>query len=335
MERVLFIRLRLLGDIVLTIPSIKIFKHQFPGAHLSYVVEEPYAEFARLIPGIDQVIVVPRKMSIKEMWNFRKKIRNEAFEAVVDFHSGPRSAQLTWLSGIKLRIGYRTPNRNWAYTHFIPRNNPDSPNHSVYNQARLLEHLGCLISCDSIPPLPALTIDRDLVSNWTDISVLETRGNKAVFHVGAGNKFRDWGLINFERLAAQLISRNWSVFLIGNSSDEKEKGDYLSARLPIFNLTGKLSIPELIYVISRSSVFLGADSGPMHLASLTSTPIVALFGPNIPVISGPWRNNNVSIIRHIMNCQPCEQRRCIYDIIPCMKNITTDEVYEKITRYSQ
>ncbi len=335
MERVLFIRLRLLGDIVLTIPSIQIFKHRFPNTLLSYIVEEPYAELARLIPGIDQVIVVPRKMGIKEMWNFRKKIQSETYDAVVDFHSGPRSAQLTWLSGIKCRIGYRTPNRNWAYTHFSPRNNPDSPNHSVYNQARLLEHLGCFVTSDSIPPYPALSIDHHLVSNKMDISVLETHGNKAVFHVGAGNNFRDWGLDNFERLAAQLISRNWNVFLVGNSTDEKMKGDYLCSRLPIHNLTGKLTIPELIYVISRCSVFVGADSGPMHLASLTPTPIVALFGPNIPAISGPWREHDVSIIRHLMNCQPCTQRRCIYDIIPCMKNITTDEVYEAIIQYSK
>lgn len=88
-------------------------------------------------------------------------------------------------------------------------------------------------------------------------------------------------------------------------------------------------------MISESTVYVGADSGPLHLASLTNTPLVALYGPNLPEISGPWREKNVTIIRRPMPCQPCKQKKCIYGIIPCMKNITLDETYEAIIRYSR
>ncbi|MCP4150000.1 MAG: glycosyltransferase family 9 protein, partial [bacterium] len=138
MENILFIRLRLLGDIIFTIPTLEIFKKHFPNCNIHYVVEEKFQEITRLIPHISQSIVIPRKMTIKEHLQFRKKIKSLNIDTVIDFHSGPKSAILTRICGAKKRIGYKTANRNWAYNHFTPRKFGDSPTHSTYNQAKLL-----------------------------------------------------------------------------------------------------------------------------------------------------------------------------------------------------
>lgn len=122
MENILFLRLRLLGDIIFTIPSIQEFHKKYPECKIYYVVEESFREIAELIPGIHQLIVIPRKMGLKQILQFRKKMRRFKFESAVDFHSGPKSALLTFVSGAKNRIGYQTPNRNWAFTKLIPRN---------------------------------------------------------------------------------------------------------------------------------------------------------------------------------------------------------------------
>jgi ADP-heptose:LPS heptosyltransferase len=111
----LFIRLRLLGDIVFTIPSIRIFKERFPGTPLHYVVEERFSEVAGLLPGVDSVITVPRRRGWRDVLAFRRQVRALGIRTVVDFHSGPGSALLTLASGARHRVGYRTPNRNWAY----------------------------------------------------------------------------------------------------------------------------------------------------------------------------------------------------------------------------
>jgi len=295
------------------------------------VVEEQFKEIGRLIPGVHQLIVVPRKMGLKRMWKFRKDIRNIGFDTVIDFHSGPKSAQLTWLTGAKLRIGYQTPNRNWAYNRLTPRNFGDTPTHSVYNQAKLLEHLGIAVSVESLPQYPGITIRETQISNAVKEAIKKEK--KAVIHVGAGNPFRDWGIENFSALISRLKEQGITVFLIGSGEEEKKKSNYLSRLLGVDDFTGKLSAAQLYYLISNSDVYVGADSGPLHLASLTAVPLVALYGPNIPEISGPWRKKNVSIIQHPMACRPCTQRKCIYGIIPCMKNITMDEVYEEIIRY--
>ncbi len=340
MEKILFIRLRLLGDIIFTIPSIEIFKKYYPDTNIYYVVEEESREIAELIPGIHQLIVIPRKMSFIKMWKFRQNIRSLGIDTVVDFHSGPKAAQLTRLTGAKLRIGYKTPNRNWAYNRLTPRKFGNSYTHSVYNQAKLLEHLDIPIDSETIPQYPDIPIDESRIRDSVKLKKKKKDKKKAVIHVGAGKASRDWGIENFASLVQKLKENknknetDWSIFIVGKNDKEKKKGEYLEKHFQIHNLTGKISLLELLYLISRSTVYVGADSGPLHLASLTSTPLVGLYGPNIPEVSGPWREKNVSIIRKYLPCQPCSQRKCIYGIISCMKNITTDEVYEKIIRYS-
>lgn len=330
-NHILFIRLRLLGDIIFTIPSIQIFKENFPGIKVYYLVEEQFKEIGRLIPGVHQLIVVPRKMGLKRMWKFRKDMRNIGFDTVIDFHSGPKSAQLTWLTGAKRRIGYQTPNRNWAYNRLTPRNFPDTPTHSVYTQAKLLEHLGIAVTVESLPQYPEIDIRETPIS--TRIKNAIKKEKKVVIHVGAGNPFRDWGIENFSALISRLKKQGITVFLIGSGQAERKRGNDLSHLPGVDDFTGKLSVAQLFYLISKSDVYIGADSGPLHVASLTAVPLVALYGPNIPEISGPWRKKDVSIIQRPMACRPCTQRKCIYGIIPCMKNITMDEVYETTVRY--
>lgn len=342
MKNILFIRLRLLGDIILTIPTLEIYKKNFPQSNIYYVVEEKFREIAELIPGVHQVISVPTQMSIKEHFRFRKQMNSLALDAVVDFHSGPKSALLTRISGAKMRIGYKTPNRNWAYTHLTSRKlDASSPTHSTFNQAKLLEHLGITVTGTTIPLYPPIAnVENNVTQEIKNLLENET-GNfkKIVIHVGAGNSFRDWGIENFSGLIERLTGDRVMVILVGHSEEEKKKGVYLAAQhglkkaKQVLDLTGRLSIADMLFLISRVNVYFGVDSGPLHLASLTQTPLVALYGPNIPEISGPWRKKDVDIIQLSLTCRPCAQRKCIYDTIKCMKNIKTDVVYEAIIRY--
>jgi len=329
MENILFIRLRLLGDIIFTIPSIQIFKKYFPEKKIFYVVEERFEELAKLIPGIYKVIVVPYKMRIKDLVKFRRDIRNIGFETVIDFHSGPKSALLTFISGAKCRVGYRTPNRNWAYNHLTSRKFSDNYTHSVYNQAKLLENIG--VKIDKIPFYPELRIDDKYVSKRIKDAIKVN--NKIVIHIGSGNRFRDWGMENFESLIKKLKKHDLNIFLAGNSDKEKKRGEYFKKKYGLYNFTGNLDIKDLFYLIKHSDLYFGVDSGPIHVASLTKTPIVALYGPNIPEISGPWREKDVKIIQMNLKCRPCSQKRCIYDKIRCMQDIKVEEVYETIYKY--
>jgi ADP-heptose:LPS heptosyltransferase len=328
-EDVLFIRLRLLGDIIFTIPAIQIFKKYWPSCRLHYVVEERFREMAAIIPAIDNVITVPAKPGWRDIWDFRRKSKSLGIQTVVDFHSGPSSALLTLASGAARRVGYRTPNRNWAYNLMLPRRIESFPTHSVYNQAKLLEKIG--IPVDEIPQFPALDFSRLPVSER--LVAVRDISPKVVIHLGAGNRFRDWGMENFSALISRLSARQIPVFLIGHNAEERRRAGTLSKVPHTYDFSGTLAIHEMLQLIAGAAVYVGADSGPLHLASLTKTPLVAFFGPNLAQISGPWRKERVEIMQLDMACRPCSQRQCKYDTIPCMRNIAVEKVHEAVSKF--
>jgi ADP-heptose:LPS heptosyltransferase len=328
-EDVLFIRLRLLGDIIFTIPAIEIFKARRPQSRVHYVVEERFREMAAIIPGIDNVITVPAKPGWRDILDFRKKIKSLGIRTAIDFHSGPTSALLTFASGASRRVGYRTPNRNWAYTHMLPRRSGALPAHSVVNQARLLEKIG--IPVGTVPGYPALDLSRFPISRHLD--EVGDNNPKVVIHLGAGNRFRDWGMENFSALIHSLSARQIPVFFIGHSEEEKQRAAALSKIPHTYDFSGTLTVYELLHLIAGAAVYVGADSGPLHLASLTQTPLVGFFGPNLAEISGPWRKEQVEIMQLDMPCRPCSQRKCRYDTIPCMRNIAVEQVYEAVNKF--
>lgn len=328
-DDVLFIRLRLLGDIVFTIPAIELFKRRFPRTRLHYVVEERFAEMAGIIPGIDHVITVPARRGWRDILVFRGKIKSLGINTVIDFHSGPGSAVLTLASGAGHRIGYRTPNRNWAYNRLVNRRSASFPTHSVFNQARLLETFA--IAIDDLPPLPVIDVRSFPLSERT--AGVKDIQPKVVLHLGAGNRFRDWGVDHFSALTKRLSGRGVSVLLIGANPEEKARAARLSEIPHAHDFSGPMPVKELLALIAGAAVYVGADSGPLHLASLTATPLVAIFGPNLAEISGPWRRENVVIIEQEMACRPCSQRSCKYGTIPCMRNISVEKVHEAVSQF--
>lgn len=325
---VMFIRLRLLGDIVFTMPAVALFKKRHPQARLHYVVEERFRDVAGLIPGVDRVIAVPRRRGWRELLRFRRQARELGVGTVVDLHSGPASALLTLASGARLRIGYRTPNRNWAYNRLVQRTLPGAPVHSVPSQARLLEALG--IAPGEIPGYPPL----DIAAMPATPRLLPLLGlrPKIVLHLGAGNRFRDWGEDRFGDLARRLAGQA-AVVLVGGSELERRRAARLAGLENVYDLSGPLPAHELLKLVDSAAAYVGADSGPLHLASLTATPLVALYGPNLAAISGPWRRAALETIELEMDCRPCSQRRCKYGTIPCMRDISTDRVHEAVSRF--
>jgi ADP-heptose:LPS heptosyltransferase len=328
-EDVLFIRLRLLGDIIFTIPAIQIFKSRLPLSRVHYVVEERFRELAELIPGVNSVITVPAKQGWKDIWDFRKKIKTLGIQTVIDFHSGPTSALLTLVSGAARRVGYRTPNRNWAYNRMLPRKLESFPTHSVFNQAKLLEKIG--IPIGEIPWYPVIDFLRLPISER--LAAVRDIGPKVVIHLGAGNRFRDWGMENFTALINRLSARQIPVFLIGQNEAERRRAGILCEVPHTYDFSGSLAIHDMLHLIAGAAVYVGSDSGPLHLASLTTTPLVAFFGPNLVQISGPWRKERVEIMQLDMPCRPCSQRQCKYDTIPCMQNIAVEKVYDAVNKY--
>lgn len=340
--RVLVIRLRLIGDVVFTTPLIRALRRQFPDGHLSYLVEPAAAPVVHGNPHLNTVIVVPRRRGLQRIADdvaLARRLRRERYDVVIDMHGGPRSAWLTWATRAPMRIGYRMKGRAWMYTHRVERARDLTPRHAVVNQWDLLAPLGIA------SPEPA----RDAVEMAEDTAVaerLERRLRDAailghplvVVHVSAGNPFRRWPEASFAILVAALAQQDprRRILLTSGPSDlpaARRIADEARRQLGPLAIAvpdaGEFDLQELHALVARAAVYIGGDSGPLHVAATTRTPIVELLGPTLPERSRPWRDPRwfaETIDVGALPCRPCHQRHCAPGDFRCLTQITPERV---------
>ncbi len=327
-RRVLLIRLRRAGDVILTTPAITALRRALPESRIAYVVEAPFARLVEGHPALNETVVVESGQGPAAFLRLVRQLRRDRYDAVVDFHGGPRASRLTFLAGAPVRIGYEIPWRRLVYTIRIARGGADGPVHSVVNHVNLVRALG--LDVPDIPPLALPEARPDEKAHVREF--IEANGLAAasivVLHVGAGNEFRDWGMESSAELVRLLTRRPGVRVVLAGGAAERERAAEIMARAPgaALSVAGTFGWPELRELIGRASLFIGPDSGPMHVAASTATPIVALFGPTLPAHFAPWRSDRVSVIERALECRPCRQRECVHHDFRCLRTITPAEV---------
>jgi ADP-heptose:LPS heptosyltransferase len=288
------------------------------------------------------LITVPRRggaARLRDDLALARRLRRQRFDVAIDLHGGPRSAWLTWASGAPMRVGYTITGRTWMYTHAVPRAADLTARHSVENQCDLLGPLG-ITGCDPLQDPLEMQPDREAeagaerrlcASGWRPGQRI------VVIHVSAGNPFRRWPAEAFARLASDLALRHPDCFVMltaGPSDRAAAAAIAADARARLD--TGGASIvhaepglAELRAITARAAVYIGGDSGPLHVAATTSTPIVALMGPTLPERSRPWRDPKwfVDVVdAGALPCRPCHQRTCEPGDFRCLTGISPARV---------
>jgi heptosyltransferase-1 len=331
--KILLIRLRRIGDVVMTTPAVALLKKHFPGASLHYLVEEPFRRLVDGNPGIERTIAIPAKQKIKDVVRLIREIRKEKYDVILDFHGGPRATWITFWSGAKLKIGYALKNKSFLYDIRISRRGENSPIHSVINHANLVRALGAKFDDADIPPLFIPEPRPEEIERVSRLlrEVGAGAAKLIALHIGAGNRFRDWGPGNIAKLI-DLLARiaGVRVALIGADGDKTAETEILkTAKAAAVPFAGRLNLAETRVMIGRAALFVGPDSGPMHIAASTPTPIVAYFGPTLPAHFAPWRKDGgrTVLLQKDLACRPCRQRECLSGDFRCLLGITPEEVF--------
>ena len=341
--KILLVRLRLIGDVVLTTPLIRALRRKYPGARLTYVVEAAAAQVVRGNRNLTDIVVVAKTRGFARVCDdlaMARRLRRERFDVAIDLHGGPRAAWLTWSSAAPVRIGYRITGRSWMYTHVVGRPRDEAPRPTVVNQWDLLAPLGFDPPDRALDPLEmeadasaAASVDRRLKA-----AGISAGYRVVVIHVSAGNPFRRWPAESFEALVVALARRDPSrrIILTSGPSDAHAAQQITSrARATLGPLAGALpevgefDLAELRALVARAAVYIGGDSGPLHIAGTTTTPIVALFGPTLAERSMPWRDPRwfaEAVDAGPLECRPCRQRTCAPGDFRCLTRITSDHV---------
>jgi ADP-heptose:LPS heptosyltransferase len=225
----------------------------------------------------------------------------------------------------------------------VPRARGLRPRHSVLNQWDLLQ---------ALPHWPGQSADpeRDSVEMPVDAGAdarMRARLHRAgageddeviVVHVSAGNPFRRWPETFFADLVTSLASerRSRRIVLSSGPSDREAAGRIAAAargrlgaaRHRIVDL-GEFDLQELRALIGLSRLFVGGDTGPLHVAASTPTPIVGIYGPTLSTRSAPWRSGEartISVEQQDLACRPCNQRTCATGDFRCLTTLMPDTV---------
>jgi ADP-heptose:LPS heptosyltransferase len=308
---VLLIRLRLVGDVVFTTPAIRALRRALPDARVSYVVEPTAAPVVTRNPHLDEVIVINRSRGVRRLaedvrWGLA--LRLSRFDTVIDFHGGPRAAWLTRATGARRRIGYDIPGRSATYTTRVTRARSLTPRHSVENQWDLIRSLHPALDRDPAPTedpveMPLAEAAAADVASRLRAAGLGPAHPLIVIHVSAGNPFRRWPEEAFVALIMGLAGRDASrrIILTAGPSDRAATARVAAeARRRLGRVAAgavieldDLDLAAFHALVSQGALFVGGDSGPLHVAATTAVPIVGIYGPTLVERSAPWRNKRL------------------------------------------
>ena len=314
------------------------------------MVEPAAAPVVTANPHLNAVIVSPGRRGLAGLADdlaLARRVRGERYDMVIDFHSGPRSSLVTWLSGAPRRVGYDVPGRGWMYTTRVARPRGIRARHAVANQWDLLNAIGIATPPPAQSPTEMAADPRaaEAVEGRLWATGVGADDELVVLHVSAGNPFRRWPLESFASLIAMLLRRHPRrrvIVVSGPSEKEAASRAIEQARVQLEDGDRDRVLPpqdftlaELRALIDRSALYIGGDSGPMHIASTTTVPIVGLYGPTLPVRSEPWRAPQwPSEAAEVsgLECRPCDQRVCIHGDFRCLTWLAPEQVLEAAER---
>ena len=258
------------------------------------------------------------------------ELRAQKFDIAILLQNAFDAAWLAWRAGIPQRIGYARDGRSMLLTNAVPVPKPgEIPAHEKYYYLELLRRAGWIDSIPEEPFIKLLVTESNRSRAAQFLADAGARPHALRIAIGAGAAYgsaKCWPPMRFAELANRLQSQ-WDadVILFGAASETPVSCAIASEmRQPPIDLTGKTAIADLPALLSQCHVFVGNDSGAMHIAAAVGLPTIGVFGPTDPLGTAPVTPRS-TIVRHQPYCSPCFLRRCPIDH-RCMTHITPGEV---------
>jgi heptosyltransferase-3 len=334
MHNILIIKLRYIGDVLLATPTIRAIKAARPDVRVTMMVNRGTEDVLSGNPDLDEIIVLD-KGSLTEQSRLIAGLRRRGFDTVIDLTDGDRSAFLSWVCGASVRIGFNDEQR-WRGRYYTQVVQPvPGVRHRIDRDLETLKLIN--IQADSTDPQLWLTPEE---SNSAD-QLLDQLGvqrshSMVILQPGARYWFKAWPPERFAELADRLISQYSCQVLIGGSHQDIELAEQIRqiAKSKPIVMAGRTTIKQFASIAKKSALFVGSDSGAMHIASAVGTPVVALFGPSNPREWGP-RGGPVEVLYKELDCRSCFHPTCIRGEENCMRLITVEEVYAAARRIAR
>lgn len=294
--RIVLVRLSAIGDVIHGLPVLCALRDHFPAAHLSWVVERTAASLLAGHAALDELIVLPRGWlkSPGEVWRLRRRLRGLRPDIAIDMQGLTKSAIAACLSGCRRRLGFGDEKGRelspWFNTELV-----DCPaEHVIDANLQLLRPLG--IHAPTVRfDLPELPADASAAERL--IHAVGMQEGFAVLNPGAGWPSKVWPAERFAEVARHLaLAWRLPSLVVWAGNQEKAWAETIVARAEgIARLAPSTSLTELAAVVRRAALFLGSDTGPLHIAAAVGTPCVGLYGPMPATRNGPYGPAHIAV----------------------------------------
>lgn len=318
-RKILVVKLRHLGDVLLTSPVFTLLKKRMPESQIdayiytdSFPMLEGHPAISNLI-GYDKGIKkLPLFSRLKKELSLLWKIRKEKYDLVINLTEGDRGEIVCKLSGAKIIVGAESDKKRKLYTHIIKKCH--SLRHTVERNLDALRVIGIFPGVDErelfyhIPDSAASKIKHLLKDAHF------TPKDYYLIHPASRWRFKCWPEEKVRELTQILLSQGKKVVITtGKDNEEQAMADRIIQGIShpnLLNLSGKITLKELGALIQLSMGFLCVDSVSFHIASALKANVTVLFGPTSDVTWGPWNNPNAEVVTQAFSCRPCYSDGC-------------------------
>lgn len=343
---ILIIRLSAIGDVVHVLPALRSLRSHFPESKISWLVEDKASDILTDYPDIDDVIVFPRKKwqgeilktkktlnILSDILSFYKKLRKEQYDLVIDFQGNLKSGIMNLITGSANRIGFgRGYCKEFNYLSTQYQSYPPGKKmHRIKKNLSLLKDLG-IENKFQRPELPVSKAEEEYISKFinTNISPLLPI---IIVHPGTSKfgSYKQWPAQNYSLLADMILDTYKAnmIFTWGPNEFGVVKEIVKNMKHKAFPACETKTIKQLIELIRRARLFIGGDTGPLHIASILDIPVIGIYGPKDPEIYGPY-NGKAIVIKKDVPCSPCTKRTCSDPI--CMTSILPEDVFRGVSK---
>jgi heptosyltransferase-1 len=335
MKRIAILRRTAFGDIIHTLPAIAAIKKRYPDVQITWITEKGYGKFLQSVPLVDSIIEIgfrsmTRSHGIKGYLGNLRDLTSHRFDVLLDFQGTLKSWLLLKLAKAERKIGFhhsdtREPLVTSFYTEELEPINEAI--HVVEKNLRLLRSIGIATTEIAWPQFEIDSNSDKQINDWQSQNELE---NFLLINPFTTWKTKNWPLANVSDFCLQAQQELGLQPVILWGPGEKEAAEEIAS-----SSGGKAVIAprtdfvQLIALLRKSSLYIGGDTGPSHLAAALGVPVVALFGPTDPKRNGPVDNRD-QVVKPLLCKEKCSRNKCPLDESSpkCMAQITTELVVE-------
>ena len=328
-NRILVIRLRSIGDTVLSTPSLIALRRFLPDAQIDILLEDWVAPLLANFDAVDNVIAVGK--SEIDRLKAARQIRRNRYDVVFNLHGGTTSTLLTRATGAPHRVGYANYQYSNLYNHLLSSSSDfwkKDKTHSAEQQLALLGFVGVPVDDR---PRSMLTVSSDAKRSID--ARFDTDKRYALLHPASLFATKQWSTEKFARVADHLADQGIASVAVAARNERAVLAalqEHARSEIRVFD---DLTLPEITALADEAAIFVGNDSGIAHIAAAVNTPTVVVFGSSNRDHWRPWTDAPNEIVFNEFNCQPCPGYECeVYGEPKCILSVPPENVFAAIDR---